>query len=483
MLLGAYEVLLCVARGGMANVWAAQHRDGARLVALKTALPELCEPEFEAMFHYEARVASRIRHPNVCEIFELIEQGAVLALCMEWVDGCTLSAIIGDGANAREQQPMLDLRVAAHIVAETACGLHAAHELRDEAGAPMNLVHRDVSPQNILISRSGQVKVADFGVAKASGIEREATAVGRIKGKIGYMSPEQAQGKVLDRRSDIFALGVVLYLATVGLHPFRRAGDSRDQQYLRLLVGELSEPSAIVRDYPRELESIVLCALAAEPAERFASAEELRRALVGWLQRTGPVVTEQHVARVVEARAGRLLDERSQRIRICQRASRFGGARAERQRVSSDDTFLPTISPAAPDSAMFRTRRAPRARTLLTALAAAGVGMLAGPLLSTRSADPSPSPAAAAAAMPSVPGPLPLEPLETSSDKVADRNKPPRALERTPRAQSVQPRLAAPRPTRTDGAPARGSATKKEQPDSITRASRVQRGQAPSKKR
>src|SRR6187399_766029 len=135
MRLGSYEVLLCIARGGMASVWAArQHgaRGFNRLVALKTVLPELAEPEFESMFLDEARVASRIHHPNVCEIFELVEHAGVLALSMEWVDGDTLNTVI----NNREQQP-LDARVAAHIVAQVACGLHAAHELRDESGMPM----------------------------------------------------------------------------------------------------------------------------------------------------------------------------------------------------------------------------------------------------------------------------------------------------------------------------------------------------------
>lgn len=341
MSFGSYEVLLCIARGGMATVWAArQHgaRGFNRLVALKTVLPELCEPEFESMFLDEARVAARIHHPNVCEIFELVEHQGMLALSMEWVDGETLNTII----NSRENQP-LDARVAAHIVAQAAGGLHAAHELKDENGLPMQLVHRDVSPQNILISRAGHVKVTDFGVAKALGDSREETAVGRVKGKLSYMSPEQAESKPLDRRSDIFALGVVLYLATVGLHPFRRANENRDDQYMRLLVGDFRRPSSIVAGYPEELEAIVLRAMSRDPADRFSSAEEMRLRLQEWLLRSGPLLTEQHIARAVSERVGKTMEDRAERIQRCIRASR----RSDKFDViatGSELTFLPTTS-------------------------------------------------------------------------------------------------------------------------------------------
>jgi serine/threonine protein kinase len=341
MSFGSYEVLLCIARGGMATVWAArQHgaRGFNRLVALKTVLPELCEPEFESMFLDEARVAARIHHPNVCEIFELVEHQGMLALSMEWVDGETLNTII----NSRESQP-LDARVAAHIVAQAAAGLHAAHELKDENGLPMQLVHRDVSPQNILISRSGHVKVTDFGVAKALGDSREETEIGRVKGKLSYMSPEQAESKPLDRRSDVFALGVVLYLATVGLHPFRRVSENRDDQYMRLLVGDFRRPTSIIAGYPSELEAIIVRAMSREPMDRFATAEEMRLRLQEWLMRSGPLLTEQHIARAVSERVGKTIEDRAERIQRCIRASR----RSDKFDViatGSELTFLPTTN-------------------------------------------------------------------------------------------------------------------------------------------
>ena len=301
--LGPYQVLHRIAHGGMATVWAARERGGSggeRQVALKTVLSELGELEFRTMFLEEARLAARIHHPNVCEIFQLIDEQGVLALAMEWVDGVTLAALLG----ARSDERALERRVAAQIVAQVASGLHAAHELRDERGSPMQLVHRDISPQNILLSRAGLVKVTDFGIAKAIGRSHGATAAGTIKGKLGYMSPEQAEGQSVDRRSDIFALGVVLYVASVGQHPFRRPGEPRSRQFSRLLSEPLLPPSTLCPDYPSELESIVLRALSRNAAQRFASAEELRAELCAWLTRTGPAVGAAEIKRTLAERLG-----------------------------------------------------------------------------------------------------------------------------------------------------------------------------------
>ena len=350
MRLGPYEILLCVARGGMASVWAArQHgaRGFSRLVALKTVLPELAAPDLDMMFLDEARVAARIHHPNVCEVFELIEHQGVLALSMEWVDGDTLNNII----NARSKEPAIDARVAAQIVANVASGLHAAHELRDERGAALQLVHRDVSPQNILVSRNGHVKVTDFGVAKSLGGVHESTAVGKIKGKLSYMSPEQAQGKLLDRRSDIFSLGVVLYTITVGVHPFRRPGESRHQQLSRLVMNRIKGPSWVVKGYPPELEAIVMRALERDPKERFASADEMARALQDWVLASGPLVTDQHIARLVLERSGPTIVDRSERIAnlMCKSeddaaGEPVAGAPEEPVPAAADPTLVPTTS-------------------------------------------------------------------------------------------------------------------------------------------
>ncbi|MEO8181352.1 MAG: serine/threonine-protein kinase [Deltaproteobacteria bacterium] len=329
--LGSCEVLLAIARGGMAQVWAArQHgaRGFNRLVAVKTVLPELADPEFEEMFLEEARLAARIHHPNVCEIFELVEAGGVLALAMEWIHGDTLNALL------EASRTRLDRRISAQIVAQVASGLHAAHELRDECGVPLHIVHRDVSPHNVLISRDGHVKVTDFGVAKAIGGAREETLAGQIKGKPAYLSPEQARCEPLDRRSDIFSLGVLLYVATVNSHPFRRPGQSRREQILNLVTNHLTPPSAVARDYPKGLEAIVLKALQHDPKDRFSTADEMRSELCDWIMKTGALVTERDISQALLEHLGPSIEERGERLAQALLVSR------ERQGMRTGDLVL-----------------------------------------------------------------------------------------------------------------------------------------------
>lgn len=202
--LGRYELLVPIARGGMARVWAArQHgqRGFQKLVAIKTILPHLAEePEFERMFLDEARIASGVHHPNVCEIYELGEDKRTLYLAMEWVNGDSLSRVL----RASGKTEAFDARVVARIVADACAGVHAAHELADDDGQPLGVVHRDMSPHNVLLTADGVTKVCDFGVAKALGQLHEQTSAGQLKGKISYMSPEQVTGAPIDRRSDVF---------------------------------------------------------------------------------------------------------------------------------------------------------------------------------------------------------------------------------------------------------------------------------------
>ncbi len=524
MMFGAYEVLLSVARGGMARVWAArQHgaRGFTRLVALKTVLPELDEPEFEEMFVDEARVAARIHHPNVCEIFELIEHEGVLGLSMEWIDGGTLNAIIERAAQARP----LEARVAAQIVAQAAAGLHAAHSLLDDSGAPMQLVHRDVSPQNILISRAGHVKVADFGIAKALGGSREATAVGQIKGKLSYMSPEQADGKPLDRRSDIFSLGVVLYQATVGLHPFKRANQAKHELLFRLLLEPITPPSKLVASYPPELEAIVMRALARSPDERFATADELRSQLQDWLVRTGPLVTEHDVARLVAERIGPSITKRAARIHRAVEASRYqdtgmGTGRVPKlgysapppaARVSARLVSVPwETNSDAPDSAQrdeapetsqvqpsARTNlgalpevtdvpalsaaglgvfsRRPRARTLALAAAAVGCGALIELAWAAFAGSPGPAPASAVVAVSAMEAPVAVAELEREPPRAPGSAERDGSAPADARSPSSAERSADAAPAVTDKPRAK--------PSSAPRLTSTQRGPRPAKTR
>lgn len=425
MRLGSYEILLCIGRGGMASVWAArQHgaRGFSRLVALKTILPDLAAPDLDGMFLDEARVTARIHHPNVCEVFELIEHGGVLALSMEWVDGDTLhnviQSVIPNVIQNRPKDPALDPRVAAQIIAQVAYGLHAAHELRDERGAPLQLIHRDVSPQNILISRTGHVKVTDFGVAKSLGGVREATAFGKVKGKLSYMSPEQAQGEPIDRRSDIFSLGVVLYLATVGSHPFRRPGESRHQQLLRLLTNRLKRPSHVVKGYPAQLEAIVLRALDSHPARRFVSADEMARALQDWMLSSGPLVTDQQIAQMMLERAGATILERSERIANLMCAAPEAPAASEQ---AQDPTLVPTTSRTGHSSAPGRALDRISLGTVSTTLTAGAIALAASFVFTTPTAPSSALAGQGAELMPAAPAtvtpaaPAAAEPLGDSA--------------------------------------------------------------------
>lgn len=280
--LGRYELLAPIAKGGMAVVWTARLRGTrgfSKLVAVKTILPHLsADPRFERMFLTEATIASRIRHANVCEILDLGEDRGILYLAMELVDGEPLS-VLTDAARDGERVPLV---VAATIVARAARGLHAAHELCSEEGRRLDVVHRDVSPHNILVSADGTVKIVDFGVAKAALDQEQSTQSGVIRGKVGYVAPEQVNGDVVDARTDIFALGVVLYELTTGHHPFRSASD------LATLLAVSStdparRPSEVASAYPPELEAIVTRAIAKAPAARYASMAELAMDLEAFL--------------------------------------------------------------------------------------------------------------------------------------------------------------------------------------------------------
>ncbi|MBX3217468.1 MAG: protein kinase [Labilithrix sp.] len=310
--LGRYELLVPIARGGMARVWAArQHgqRGFQKLVAIKTILPHLAEePEFERMFLDEARIASGVHHPNVCEIYELGDDQRTLYLAMEWVSGDSLSRLL----RANGKTEALDARVVARIVADACAGVHAAHELTDDDGRVLNVVHRDLSPHNVLLTADGVAKVCDFGVAKALGQLHEQTSAGQLKGKISYMAPEQVTGAAVDRRSDVFSLGCLLYEATTGVRPFK--GEQDHMIMHAILNGELAPPTSFIRSYPPDLERIVLRALAHQPILRYPTAERMRFALEEFLTK-GQLVTQSNVAQAVRTRLGEQLERRKERIK------------------------------------------------------------------------------------------------------------------------------------------------------------------------
>ncbi|MDI1476907.1 serine/threonine-protein kinase [Polyangium sp. y55x31] len=277
--LGRYELLVPIAQGGMAVVWAARMkgtRGFQKIVAVKTMLPELSQdPQFEDMFLAEAGLASRIRHPHVCEILDLGEQDGLIYIVMEWIDGEPLSQL----ARAARQKGGVPMLIALRICLNAALGLHAAHELQDELGTLVGLVHRDVSPQNILVTYDGVVKIVDFGVAKATAVsDTGATKDGQLKGKVPFMSPEQALGKAVDRRTDVFALGIVLYQLLASKHPFR--GDN-DMITLRRICDKDPAPSlaSAMPNCPQLLNDIVMKALEKDADKRYPSMAEFARSI------------------------------------------------------------------------------------------------------------------------------------------------------------------------------------------------------------
>jgi serine/threonine-protein kinase len=297
-MIGRYQLAALLASGGMGQVWTARPIGSgfARPVALKLLRSEMSGDEnYARMFIDEATVASSIHHPNVCETYELGRHGDRLFMAMEWVAGDSLAGLLRQG----DRLVALDLRIAARVIADACAGLHAAHETVGPDGTPLGVVHRDISPPNILISMHGQVKVSDFGIAKARDQLHERTKTGEVKGKFAYIPPEQISGgRNVDRRSDTYAMGCVLYVATLGLRPFGNGADA----LRKILRNEYQLPSALRPDYPAALEAIIKKALSPQPESRFATAEDMQMALEEWLVSGGKLVTASDVAKCVKER-------------------------------------------------------------------------------------------------------------------------------------------------------------------------------------
>jgi serine/threonine protein kinase len=295
--IGRYQLTSLLASGGMGEVWTARPSGTgfARTVALKLVRGEMSGDEnYARMFIDEATVASSIHHPNVCETYELGRHGDRLFMAMEWVAGDSLAGLLRQG----DALVALDLRIAARIIADACAGLHAAHETVGPDGAPLGVVHRDISPPNILVSMQGQAKVSDFGIAKARYQLHERTKTGEVKGKFAYIPPEQISGSPVDRRADVYAMGCVLYVATLGSRPFGNGTDA----LRKILKNEYKLPSAIFPGYPEALQAIIVKALAPSPAERFATAEDMQVALEEWLISSGKLVSATDVAKCLKER-------------------------------------------------------------------------------------------------------------------------------------------------------------------------------------
>ncbi|HEY4013813.1 MAG TPA: serine/threonine-protein kinase [Polyangiaceae bacterium] len=275
--LGPYELLRRIATGGMAEVYLAR-RAGPhgfqKTVALKRILPQFArDPDFVAMFVDEARVCARLGHPNIVQVFDFGEEDGELYMAMEYVDGTTGARLVRAVAARGEEIP---LDVCLHVAMSILRALGAAHGARDEEGRPLALVHRDVSPGNVLIDRSGAVKLTDFGIARAAEIERR-TDAGQLKGKLGYMSPEQVVGRDLDARSDIFTLGIVLAEMLI-LRPLFSGGKELDV-LIRIRDADLSAIDRAGARVPEDVRAVLFRALSRDPALRWPSASAFADAL------------------------------------------------------------------------------------------------------------------------------------------------------------------------------------------------------------
>ena len=261
-----------------------------REVCIKRVLPQMLESDdFVTMFMDEARLATRLAHPNVAHVYNFGEVGGVYFLAMEYVDGLTVSKLIR--LMGEEHIP---LEMSLRIVADACSGLHYAHELKDDDGRLLGVVHRDVSPQNIMVSRAGVAKLLDFGVAHAS-TQVHHTAVGQLKGKLAYMSPEQFRGETVDRRADVFAAGVVLYEMLTGKPLFRRENEAATMH--ALLYDD--PPSLAEYGAPPELDAIVSRACHKDIHLRYQTTEEMQEALEDLAVRAGRVVTAKMLGKFV----------------------------------------------------------------------------------------------------------------------------------------------------------------------------------------
>jgi serine/threonine-protein kinase len=264
--------------GGMASVHIGMLTGAVgfrRIVALKQLHSRFIhDPDFVAQFINEARLAARIHHANVVQTLDVVWTGTQLLLVLEYVDGDTLNRVLRSAFERRQQVP---IEVACSLVTGLLHGLHAAHEVRDEEGAPLDIIHRDVSPQNILIARDGMARVLDFGVAKALA-QSPNTQSGLLKGKFGYMAPEQIMRGQVDRRADVFAAGVVLW-ETLTCRRLFQASKNIEQAMSRVVSAEIPPPSTFRPTIPPELDAIVLKAMDRDAERRFQSAEELAVAL------------------------------------------------------------------------------------------------------------------------------------------------------------------------------------------------------------
>src|SRR5882672_5778539 len=385
---GKYSLVARLATGGMAEIFLARLQGAAgfeKLVCIKRILPHLArDRQFVAMFLDEARIAARISHPNVCQVFELGEIDGSYYLAMEYLEGVPLSCFRRHDYYGAAPDP----RLVAGIAIQACEGLHHAHQLRHGDGSVMEVVHRDMSPQNLFVTADGIVKVLDFGIAKIQGATVR-TSTGAIKGTYAYMAPEQLRGERVDRRTDVFALGIVMWETLARRHLFKR--DTEFLTFQAITAEPIEDICAIRPDVPPALSSVIMTALARDRGERFPTARMLGEAIAAAVQPlTGAAISEE----IQRAFPGELA-EQAELIRVAREGGAFDldvergpsvGHGADllttpisRQRAAaqtiSDGPRMPPVDGAPSAVPMLRPSWRPLAIAAL-ALAAGGAGAL-----------------------------------------------------------------------------------------------------------
>ncbi|MBI3201340.1 MAG: serine/threonine protein kinase [Myxococcales bacterium] len=467
--IGRYLLHAELASGGMATVFLGRLRGQvgfSRTVAIKRSHPGFAkDPEFVSMFLDEARIAARIRHPNVVPVLDVEAREGELFLVMDYVHGESLARLwrLGDGAP-------VDPAIAGRIAADVLYGLHAAHQAKDERGQPLGVVHRDVSPQNVLVGADGIARVTDFGIAKA--VNRiQTTHEGQLKGKLAYMAPEQLEEKAVDARTDVYAAAVVLWELLTG----RRLHTSADvgATITRILTGKVPPPSRVVPEVPPEVDALVLRGLAKAPDDRFATAQEMAVAL----ERTLRLALPADVADWVSARASDSLEERARLVaeletsdashdsresgtarahelaRAAMASAADGDVPTEPLRKSDPRASAPPLEPGSKSNVNVTRSLAPprsgaRRGVVIGVAALALIGLAIGLALRAR---PRPEPAAAGVVPASATASALVAPLAQPSAPVADVASPALAAS-APDAATAPPRPSAKRPA--VGAPA-----------------------------
>jgi len=480
---GKYQLLAILGRGGMADVFLALSRGPMgfnKLVVVKRLRGSLADDmQFRTMFLDEARLAARLNHPNVVHTYEVGAEDEAYFIAMEYLEGQSLNKIIKESHKRGEP---FDQLLCARISSDALAGLHHAHELKDYDGTPLRIIHRDVSPHNIFVTYDGVVKVVDFGIAKAA-LSTVETEVGVLKGKVAYMSPEQAGGGPIDARADVFAMGIVLWELLTKQRLM--SGDSAAATLHRLLMTPIPSVRTLRPDVDPELASILARALQKDPADRFQSAKEMRDSLDDYIARSGPGPRADDIGHLVSDMFQKVRDDIQRQIKRHMEGVTQVPLRTDEPTALARDSIkqgpavtstdqLPLLNPSngsgsgvvanlAPPSPGFATfpppRIAPadatapgRKRSLaLWLLFAATIGILALVALGVRK-DGSPSSVvtattAAATAVPSpdpvaatVPPPLPVTPPIPASAAVPAPAPPPAPIQPIARTTDPHPR-------------------------------------------